>query len=99
MWSPMPLKNVFKRDEATICEKTKAINANTRKIGFELLNASFKSLNSTFLETKYSDNPVIEIFNRSLTMFQIFFLSIKYSSYLVSFSICALKISAHINFR
>ncbi len=96
--SPMPLKKVFSLDDAIIWETRNAKNAKNRKIGLELLNASFKSLNSTFVETKYKDNPVIVIFNRSLVMFQIFFLSIKNSSNLVSFSVCSFKVGAHINF-
>ena len=75
-----------------------ASNAKKRKSEFDLLNASFRSFTSTFRDTRYKDKPVIEIFKRSLTMFQLFVLSIKDSSDLVSFTVSPFEIGAHVYF-
>ena len=94
----MPLKNVFKRDEEISWEMTNAMKAKNKNMGLDFSKASLRSLNSTFLDTRYKESPVIEIFNRVLRTFQIFFFSIENSSYLVCFSVGAFKIGAHINF-
>ncbi len=98
MFNPIPLKKVFSRDAEMICEITNATKAKNRKRGFDSLNASFRSFTSTFLDTRYRDNPVIDIFNRSLTSFQLFVLSIKDSSNLVSFSVSSFKVGTYVNF-
>jgi len=98
MFNPIPLKKVFSREEEITWEITNAMKARNKNKGLDFSKASLRSLNSTFLDTRYKERPVIEIFNRVLTMFQIFFFSIKNTSNLVCFSVCAFKIGTHVNF-
>lgn len=95
----MPLKKLFKREEAIACDKIKNRIAIIKNRGFDLLNASRTSLISTFVNTRYKESPVMAILRKILVMLQSFFLSIKNASNLVSFPVCAFKIGTYIYFR
>lgn len=94
----MPLKNEFKREEVIIVETKKQRNAASKKTGLADEIASFRSLRFTFVKTRYKDKPLIPNFRMSLTMLHSLFFSIKYSSNLIRFSVCTLKIGTNIYF-
>src|SRR6476661_8004708 len=93
----MPLKKVFNLEEETTCEVIKKNRPTTMYIGFVREIASFRSLGSTFLNTRYKESAVTAIFNRSLRTLQSFFLSIKNASYLIGFTIRPFKICAYVD--